>query len=655
MNPELPESKRLLCELRDRCYTPPPEVPAALPAKVVKFDEFELDCNRYQLVRTGRRIKLERLPMALLVLLLEKEGHLVTREEIVDRLWGPDVFLDTEHGINTAIRKIRNVLRDDPERPRFVQTVTGQGYRFVGRIDFQGGNGAVTNADDAEPHLAAELRVNAPPKATGRKMSGYVVAIAVLLLTAAGLAVAYRKYAQSQRCQTAAMIQSLAVLPLENLSGDPAQDYFADGMTDELITMLAKNSGLRVVSRTSAMQYKGVHRPLPDIARALHVDGVLEGSISRTPQKVHVTVQLVNGVSDTHVWAESYDRSTENSASLSEEISRAVAVKVHSVVKSPKPLTSIRADAHEAVFRGRYYWFLYDMDKAQTYFQQAIDLQPGYAEAWTGLADAYGGHAVFGSGPAAVWMPQAELASRRSLALDDTLPQAHNTAGTLCLFYEWDWGCADRESQRAIALDPTRAEFHRVRTWLYLVLNRNDDAQREDKIANELDPFERPGESGWMLWATRHYDSALEEELFAEKAQPDVATIHDVLSMIYLAKHMYAEWAQEIEKRDQLMNDLESANAVHSAFQGGGFVAAVKIQIRRLKSKSAKQYVSPLEFALLHAMLHEREETLQALEQSFQDRTPFLVYIQTDSTFDFLHNDPRYLALIRKIGLPTEE
>jgi TolB-like protein/DNA-binding winged helix-turn-helix (wHTH) protein len=340
--------------------------------RVFQFGEFKLDCDRFELHRAGRTLKLEKKPMELLVLLAEKNGILVTRTEIAEHLWEREVFVDTEHGINTAIRKIRDVLDDDPVQSRFVQTVTGKGYRFIApvaevrptpvaeqneenrkpstiaeKIDTQTTPAAASNSPiqksvigNTEPrgqiNTQTNNQTNTPPSHK-RHIRWWLVASATLaLLIVVGLGV-WALRDRSPRNAAAPKISSLAVLPLDNLSGDPDQNYFADGMTDELTTMLAKNSTLRIISRTSAMQYKGVHRPLPEIARELGVDGILEGSIARAGDKVHMTIQLIHAPSDTHVWAESYDRDTNEVVSLPREAAQTIAKQLHSSAPQPPP------------------------------------------------------------------------------------------------------------------------------------------------------------------------------------------------------------------------------------------------------------------------------------------------------------------------------
>ena len=357
------------------------------------FADFELDPARFELRRNGRSLKLERIPMELLILLVEKDGNIATRQEIVDRLWGKDVFVDTEHGINTAIRKIRQTLRDDPEKPRFVQTVTGKGYRFIAERNGDGTSLIPVERRTPYPPVSEDVSrstglpsgviTSSQSRLFGRL--GSALAILLAIATVAIFALRGRLFPRTQ----AAQIRSIAVLPLANLSGDKSQDYFADGMTDELITALAKNRNLRIVSRTSAMEFKGVNRPVKDIARELGVDGILEGSIERSADRVHMTVQLIYAPTDTHIWAESYDRDSTQAVFIPTELSQTVAEQIKVATSPAKPARYINPEAHDAYLRGRYFWLNFDTKQSIAFFQKAIDLQPDYAAAWSGMADSY--------------------------------------------------------------------------------------------------------------------------------------------------------------------------------------------------------------------------------------------------------------------------
>jgi TolB-like protein/DNA-binding winged helix-turn-helix (wHTH) protein len=638
-----------------------------VPARLLEFDEFSLDCDRYELLRSGRPVKLEKIPMELLILLVTKDGRLVTRQEIIEHLWGTEVFVDTEHGINTAIRKIRNVLRDDPEQPRFVQTVTRKGYRFIAPINVippERGNGNHSTTDLLPPDATqtqTDLRVSSPLTHSHQRVSGWLRKAALVLVGAIGVVAALlgldvrgvrqRVFAHNGKPR----IRSLAVLPLENLSADPAQDYFADGMTDELITMLARHSGLRVISRTSAMQYRKVHRPLPDIARELGVDGILEGSVSRFGERVQINVQLIYAPTDTHVWAESYDRNLSDVISLQSELAQTIARQVGvTASSSSKPEKRISPEALDAYLLGRYYWFADDgSERSRQYFQKAINSQPDYAAAWSGLADSYLGSAAGGEASPQEVLPQGDAAARKAVELDDSLPEAHNSMAAAYLIYRWDLQRAERESTRAVELNPGFAEGHHLRGYVFQALNRTEEAIQEQKKAMELDPFARPWELAYALMRAHQFDAALNEARLRGQAQPDNAALHQALGAAYWFKGMEKEAAQEWEMFHQLAGDTESARLIHQAFQRGGIRAVFEFRLSDdLRKKAAGKYVSPLELAEIYACLKHKEEALHYLEQSYRERAPWLVRIQSNPDFDFLHSDPRYQAIVKKMGLP---
>jgi TolB-like protein len=448
-------------------------------------------------------------------------------------------------------------------------------------------------------------------------------------------------------------IHALAVLPLENLSGDPTQEYFADGMTDELITMMAKNAELRVISRTSIMQYKKAHRPLPDIAREFGVDGILEGSVGRSGNQVHINAQLIYAPTDTHLWAESYDRSLSDVSSLQTELAQTIARQVGlKVSASTKPEKRINPDAHDAYLLGRYYWFACDYEKSRTYFQKAIDLQPDYAAAWSGAADSYTGSAADGNYPPEKVMPQAEGAAKKALELDDSLAEAHNTVAAIDLFYRWDWSAADKESARAIQLNPGLAEGHHLRSYVLRPLNRMDEASQEQKKAVELNPFAMPTGSGYALLRMGQFDAAVNEGRLRAEAQPNNSDVHNLLADAYLDNGMEKEGEQELEQTLRLSGGQKLADEYHRAYARSGMQAVWECSLNDLKQRAVKQYVSPLEFADIYGWLRRKEETLHYIELAYEERVPFLVFIQSDPILVFLHSEPRYRAIVNKMGLP---
>jgi TolB-like protein/DNA-binding winged helix-turn-helix (wHTH) protein len=654
-----------------------------VPIAIVKFAEFELDGGRYELRRGDRVLKLEKIPMELLTLLAESNGRLVSRDEIVEKIWGKDVFVDTEHGINTAIRKIRQALGDDPEQPRFVQTVTGKGYRFIApassiedqiahqiedriedRIDDRGngdrgsggrapvltrsfpaanpvGNTEISLPSDNGERTAQPVSPAAIPVLSRSRWLGVALALVVLASlmvvlvrlnlssTGGGL------FTRSVKPQ----IHSLAVLPLENLSGDPNQEYFADGMTDELITMLAKNTGLRVVSRTSVMQYKKVHRPLADVARELGVDGILEGSVGRSGDRVHINAQLIYAPKDMHLWAESYDRDLNDLTSLQSDLAQNIARQVGMTTAAVgRPEKHINPEAHDAYLLGRHYWFVSQYKKSREYFQKAIDLQPDYAAAWSGVADYYTASAVEGQITQEVAIAQAEPAARKAIELDDSLADAHHAMAAVYYFLRWDWNAAEKESARAIELNPHYSEIHHLRSYLFDTLSRTDESLQEERKAMELDPFARPFGLALALLYAHQFDAALQEALARSEVQHNDATLVWIAGDIYTYKGMQAEGVQEWERALLLWGDKKSAAEVQRAFGRGGFPTT--------------KYVSPMEFAFCYARLRRKDETIRYLERAYQERTPFLVHLPHDPNFYFVHSDPRYRAIINKMGLP---
>ncbi len=612
-----------------------------------KFGEFELDGARFELRRNGRSLKLERMPMELLILLAEKDGNVVSRQEIIERLWGKYVFVDTEHGINTAIRKIRSALREDAERPRFVQTVLGKGYRLV--AEAKNGNAAVEPTADLK---SAEPTEAAPAKSNSRWL---VAAVAIALCLIAGAVWALEVGGISQRIfalNRIGPIQSIAVLPLANLSGDPTQDYYADGITDELITALAQNRSLRLVSRTSAMQYKGVNRPLRDIARKLGVDGILEGSVNRSGNHVHVNLQLIYAPTDTHIWAQSYDRDLDGALLLPQQLSQTIASEVKVASAPSRAKRYISPEAHDAYLQGRYYWFGSNYERSKEYFEKAIQLQPDYALAWDGLGDSYGASAVAGQVlPQEAWS-KGHAATLKALELDDSLPEAHNSMAAFYFFNRWDWHKAEAESLRAIELDPNYAEAHHIHSYILSAMNRDYESVQEQERSTELDPFARPEALGTAYLRARQYDAAINELRVRAEIQRQDPYIQFLLFEAYRFKGMKTEAGQRAEQVFLLAGDKQSAETFRRAWERAGEAAVGELFLKQDQHRARKQYLSPIHLAYDYALLGRKEETLRALEDCFRERAPLLVFLQKWRVFDFLHSDERYRALVHNIGLP---
>jgi TolB-like protein/DNA-binding winged helix-turn-helix (wHTH) protein len=620
---------------------------------VYEFGGFRLDCGRFELSRDGRSIPLERKPMELLTLLVERQGELVTRTEIAQRLWSSEVFVDTEHGINTAVRKIRNLLRDRPEHPRFVQTVTGMGYRFIATVVSPvPPPGASTVAAEV---IAVQPPTNATPppaSAHSRLWLALGTAATLALITIALIPGTHRLAARLLHRDAAPTITSLAIIPLDNLSGDPVQDYIADGMTDELTTMLARNSTLHITSRTSAMQFKDTRQSLLAIAQSLHVDGILEGSISRSGNQVHMTLQLIRADTDTHLWAESYDRSVNNLAALPAEAARDIANQLHTTVPASAAGRYVNPEAHDAYLRGRYLWFRGQGEEAAKNFRKAVELQPDYALGWTGMADYYGEAAVDGALNPLQALPQAEALARKAVALDDQLPEAHLSLGANILISRWDWAHAMEEISRALELNPKLVQAIHIRARLLSLAGRYQEAFQAQKAASEIGPFERPWAMVTLLEEARQYDAAIEEARQRLQAEPQ-PELYYLMSIAYRGKGMDKEWADAWEKCLRLSGDPASAAAFQRAYRLGGRKAALQWQLDQLQRKARTTYVSPVDLALIHAQLGDREQTLLLLEQGVREHSPLLLWIRFDPAYDFLNNDERYSSIIQQLPIAT--
>jgi TolB-like protein/DNA-binding winged helix-turn-helix (wHTH) protein len=634
-----------------------------VPGGIYKFGDFELDGTRFELRRNGRVQKLERIPTELLILLAEKEGCVATRQEIIERLWGKDVFVDTEHGINTAVRKVRMALREHVDRPRFIQTVSGKGYRFVPEAGNTNANG---NAASATPHTAnpdpvsvglVPASIDCGPTTTdeGLELQKWLWAAVALLVVAGATLLGLNVTGLRDRVfakRSVGPIRSIAVLPLANLSGDPSQDYYADGLTDEFITALARNRSLRVVSRTSAMRYKAAGQPLTKIAEELGVDGILEGSVNRGAKQVHINLQLIYAATDTHVWAESYDRDLNNAQSLPEELSATIAREAKISSAPAQAQHYVNPEAHDAYLRGRYLWMAGNWAESQKYFERAIQLQSDYAPAWAGLCTSILARAEPGRSPLGEAVDKAEAAARKAIELDDALAEGHHAMVGVYLFGKWDWGRADAESRRSLELDPNFSEAHHIRSYILFAMNRPDEALQEQKRATEIDPFERPWALGRAYYYARQYDASIEEFRMRAQAGTSALWVHSFLSQVYGFKGMEKESERELEEDARINFGEKTAAGIRRAYERGGRKAVLELQLNYLNTRSRKEHnVSHWQLAEAYAALEMKAETLQQLQAAYFERSEDLVFLQDEPVYDFLHPDEGYRALVKKIGL----
>ena len=636
----------------------------ATVATTARFGPYEVDVRSGELRKFGIRIRLGEQPLRILLLLMERPGDLVTREDLRSRLWSLHTHVDFDHSLNSAVQRLRESLSDTAEKAQWIETVPRRGYRFVGNVEWVGCNGsAPTSANDPvigsrdEDQIPAYTRGPAafsPPQNRSRlspQFLSWLLLGVVVLLAITGVIVRVVRARHAPR--TVPAVRSLAVLPLQNLSGDSAQDFFADGMTDELITMLAKNHSLRVASRTSAMQYKGVRRPVREIAKELGVDAILEGSVSRSGNRVHMTVQLIYAPLDTHIWAESYDRDLDQAVLLPSELSQTVAKEVGIAISPVSPPRPINPEAHDAYLRGRFFWFANNSAPTREYFEKAIQLQPDYAAAWSGLSDYYAVQTVSGQVPSQEVAAKWEGAARKAVELDDTLAEAHSSMAAWYLFYAWDPKQAEQESAHSIALNPNYAEEYHLYSYILLAQGKDDEAVQVQKKGMEIDSFARPWALGYTYYLSRQFDAAVNELRLREDANPADSATHEVLAEAYHFQGRDKAAALEWEQAMLLRADKRSATQVRLAYAQGGYKALAERLLKNRKNTDPKGYRAPFWLALESARAQHREETLHLLEEAYRVHDPRLIFLRNEPVLDFVHAEPRFKAIVQKMGLTT--
>jgi len=635
------------------------------PSGRLRFGVFEVDLRTGELTKRGVRVRLQQQPFQVLTSLVERPGELVTREELRDKLWGRTV-VDFDHGLNKAINKIRDALGDSAENPRFVETVARRGYRFL--ADVTPMDGVVATSKPAETNALAPLSSPAdreptepgirPKRATwiaSRSAAGICIAVAIAAL------LSWMLYSQFR---PSTPIRSLAVLPLENLSGDASQDYFADGMTDALIADLAQIGALRVISRTSAMAYKHVHKPLTEIARELRVDALVEGTVLRSGERVRITAQLIQVPNETHLWAQSYEGDLQDTLALQNRVARAIASQIQ-VTLDPREEAAlakakpVNREAYEAYLRGRYFWnkrTAESLKRAIEYFDLAIERDPLYASAYSGLADSY---ALLGDWEYGVLSPQeafpkAKAAATKALALDDKLSEAHTSLALILDLYDWGWSSAESEYKRALALNPGYATAHHWYAWHLIVTGRNSDGIAELKRAESLDPLSLiiSADLADALCIAHMYEESVRQSRRTIEMDPHFAVAHYQLGQALEQMHAHDEAIAEFRRAI----DLSGGNSTFESNLANAYAAsgrsadarriAADLQLRRTQDSSADASL-----ALIEVALGDDGEAIRLLEKSYQAR--FNPSILMRPGFDPIRNDPRFQNLLQRIGLPS--
>lgn len=579
----------------------------------VRLGDFELDPAGYALTRRGRPIKLERIPMELLLLLVERRDQLVTRAEIADKLWGSEVFLDVESSINTAVLKLRRALRDDPRRPAFIQTVSGRGYRFTGPVAYVAGNAS----------SAAALRA-----------------------------------AQSQRVM-------LAVLPFANLSADPENAYFSDGLTEETICYLGQVNpqAMGVIARTSSMSYKHTCKSIGQIGRELGVDFILESSVRREGNHLRITSQLIRVLDQTHLWASNFDCDGTGFLSVQRELGMAIAEQVQVKLMSRTggfAHSPFNMDAYDLYLRGRYHWNQLTppgIRRALAYFEQVVSLEPNNPLAWSGMADCYSMLPITCDQPAKEILPKALAAARKAVELNDNLAEAHSSLGTVKVWMDWDWAGAEAAFQRALDLNPSYVQAHRYYACLLSHTGRHAEAAAEMERARAVDPLSpiMHALSGQLRWHARDYKSALAHLRDAEAINANLWIVHTFLGRVLESEGCAEESISEFQKAFDLSGGANTepiAFRAHVQATTGNRVAAEQA-IHTLTELSTSKYVPPCNIAMIYAGLGDKENALLWLEKGFEMRDVRLVFLLVDPRWDGLRQEPRFQNLSRRLNLPA--
>lgn len=631
---------------------------------LVRFGIYEVSLRSGELRKAGVKIRVQQQPLKLLEILLERPGEVFTREELRRRIWPNESFGDFDQAVNVAIAKLRNALGDSAESPQYIETLPKLGYRFIANVAVIGPSPATSTPETATENLPGierdQVALAEQAASKSRQWPARWKLTALALLVVLLMAAAWRLRSNSRPVSG---IRSLAVLPLENLSGDASQDYFADGMTDELITDLAHISALRVVSRTSVVMYKGTRKPLPQIAQELKVDAVVEGTVLRSGEQVRITAQLIQAPADKHLWAESYQGNLRDTLALQNQVARAIAEQIQieltpheqGVLKSARV---VDPQAYEDYLKGRYFWNKRTQDglkKAIEYFNQAIEKDPNYASAYSGLADTY---ALLGDWQYAVMtpkeaLPKAKAAAIKALELDNTLSEAHTSLAFCLEGFDWDFESAGREFRRAIELNPGYATAHHWYAWHLSLLGQYSEAITEMRKAENLDPLSLiiNADLAELLLIARSYDQSIEQSHRTIEMDPGFGLAHNQLAQAYLQKQMNNDAIVELQKAIQLSGGSPTcaANLARAYAVSGRRGEAVQL-MNDLKKRSIPGFSHASEIAMIYAALGDKDQAMTWLEKGYEER--FNPGVLLRPGFDPLRSDQRFQDLLHRIGLP---
>jgi len=646
--------------------------------RIARFGVFEADFESRRLTKNGFRIRLQEKPFQLLMLLLERQGVVLTREELKEKLWPSDTFVEFDVGLNTAVKKLRSALNDSADNPRFVETVPRLGYRFVAPVSVARLESASVvdqevvvpaGEESSESIVSAVASSDATPQprlpsqdvapTSNRRLSLLVWAALVVVVLSTGFALRLRF--KSASATQSSSIQSIAVLPLQNMSADPSQEYLAEGMTDEIITDLARLAGSKVISRTSAMHYKGTRKTIPEIARELHVGAVLEGSVECSGGRMRVRVQLIDATTDQHLWAEAYDRQLSEvlhlEGELSQDIARQIQIRLTPNQQDFSHSRSLNPQAFEDYLQGRHYWALRTSQSLTTaidYFSRAIQQDPNDARGYAGLAQCYIVLPMLAKTSQTEAYQKARDAAIKALALDDSLAEAHLAIAEVKLYGDWDFAGAENEFKKTLNLNPNYSTGHQWYGEFLSLMARHPEAIRELQIAVALDPLSPVVhlQFGNTLQQARQYDQALDQYQEALKIDPKFSLPFHAMHWAYRRQGKFAESIEPLRAALQswdAKNDwIALVDQLPAAYSNGGRTGYLR-QCIKIHERSERPWFY---LARDYADLGNRDAALAALNKSYENRHLEVLWLLVDPELDPLRSDPRFQELLGKIGFP---
>ncbi len=595
---------------------------------IYRLGTIEVDPETFLLTDKGETIAVEPLVFELIVYLIENRDRLLTREELFEKIWPGRVVSDTS--LSNHIKSARKALRDDGHTQKYIKTVHGRGYRFVGDVD------------------TVDTRPVEPGGKASRVRLLLIAAVFVVLAVIAGrqLFVAPEK-----------TIESIAVLPLTNLSDDPAQDYFVEGMQDALITRLSRTTDLRVISKTSTLRYQSTDKSIPEIARELNVDALIEGSVLRDAETVRITAQLISGREDEHLWANSYDRDLDHALSLINEISMAIADEVEATVTEESAARTVQRGAvdlevHEHVLQGRHYFDRYMFDQSLRHYRQAAALDAEFAPAHAGVAASMVLKGFFGGAPSSEFVPAAREAALKAISLDANSAVGYSSLGFIQLYYDWDWDSARTSLLRALELSPNDAGVRHAYADYLLVMGDVEGSLAQVEIGRLYDPLSPMANSvvGFHKILARRYDEVLEESREAIARDPDMP--------INLSNYREALWLKGLHEealdvyKASWGKDAELLEALETGYEESGYAGAFLSLAETVVARDPDY--DYLTIARLYTRAGELGPALDWLEKAYEHRQPQILHVKAAPGFDALHDDPRFQELLRRVGFPAD-